>query len=124
MKKFFLMLLLPLIGVLSSQAQVNDTVAKNVVGRIIFKSGNVVKMQVAEGKDLPGVDTQGELSKSFNTTFLGAQVTGWMSIGKMKVTAVSNDIVTFTLLEELSVITENGVKKNHFEIGNEVKFVW
>lgn len=42
----------------------------------------------------------------------------------MKVTAITADIITFSLLKEMSVITENGVKKNQFEIGKEVKFEW
>ena len=73
---------------------------------------------------MPKTGTEGELSKYFETEMFGGKMSGWMSIGQMKVTAVSGDIVTFTLLKELSVVTENGVKKNHFEIGKEVKFVW
>ncbi len=101
-----------------------DTLEYKIEGKITYKSGTTVKIQKSSGEDMPKTGTEGELSKYFETEMFGGKMSGWMSIGQMKVTAVSGDIVTFTLLKELSVVTENGVKKNHFEIGKEVKFVW
>jgi tetratricopeptide (TPR) repeat protein len=101
-----------------------DTLQYEIQGKITYKSGTVVKMQKIVGDEMPAIAQQGELSKQFNTEILKAKVSGWLAIGEMKVTSVTADIVTFNLMKELSVVTENGVKKNHFEIGKEVKFVW
>lgn len=111
-------------AMISSAAVPGDTADYSVTGKITYKSGTVVKMQVVSGDTYPVAGLEGELSKSFETELFGGKVSGWMSIGQMKVTAIAKDIITFTLLKELSVVTENGVKKNHFEIGKEVKFVW
>jgi hypothetical protein len=101
-----------------------DTIEYQIQGKITYKSGTVVRMQKLSGDEMPALAQEGELSKRFETELFGGKMTGWISIGDMKVTAVDEDIVTFSLLKELSVVTENGVKKNHFVIGKEVKFVW
>jgi hypothetical protein len=118
---FAAIMLFPLFTIASING---DTVEVTVQGKISYKSGTVVKMEKLSGDEMPPLNMEGELSKSFETELFGGKMTGWMSIGKMKVTAVVGNIITFTLLKELSEITENGVKKNQFEIGKEVKFVW
>jgi hypothetical protein len=101
-----------------------DTIEYVIQGKITYKSGSVVKMQKISGDEMPAAGTKGELSKKFETELFGGKMSGWIAIGDMKVNSVAKDIVTFSLLKELSMVTENGVKKNHFEIGKEVKFVW
>jgi hypothetical protein len=102
----------------------SDTVEYEIQGKIISRTGNVVKIKWQKGKVIPVKGNEGELAKYFETELFGGKVSGWMAIGKMKVSSVLNDIITFTLLKELSFVTENGVKKNHFEKGKEVKFTW
>lgn len=101
-----------------------DSVEYEVTGKITYKSGTVVKIQNTSKTAMPVIGQEGVLSKSFETELFGGTATGWMSIGSMKVTAIAGDIITFSLLKELSVVTENGVKKNHFVIDKEVKFEW
>lgn len=105
-------------------AAVNDSIENRIDGKITYKSGNVVKVQYADDIVLPENGTIGEMSKKFDTEIFGGKATGWISIGKMKITSVKANVVTYEILEELTIITENGVKKEQFEIGKEVKFIW
>lgn len=125
MKKLITCLLLAGFMVFTASAQENaDSLDYSLEGKISYKSGTTVKMEITNPGDLPVVGQEGVLSKYFETELFGGTVSGWMSIGKMKVTAVTKSQITYLLEEELSVVTENGVKKNHFVIGKEVKFEW
>lgn len=125
MKKTFVLIMLSVcLPLMTLATSLSDTAEYTVNGKITYKSGTVVKIQKTDGDQMPIIGQEGTLSKSFETELFGGKMTGWMSIGKMKVSAVAGDIITFTLLKELSEITENGVKKNQFEIGREVKFEW
>lgn len=124
LSRIFAVSILVLLGI-SLNAQIkNDTVDFEFQGKIIIKTGNIVKVKKLNGEDIPVVNQFGDMSKSFETELFGGKVTGWMAIGRMKVVSIKEDIISFELVKELSVITENGVKKNHFESGKEVKFVW
>jgi tetratricopeptide (TPR) repeat protein len=124
-KTFFIALLAVLMTCGSVSASIyGDTIEYEIQGKITFKSGTIVKIQQLSGEETPAVGAEGVLSKKFETELFGGKVSGWLSIGEMKVTRVADGNITFTLTKELSVVTENGVKKNHFEIGREVKFVW
>ena len=125
MKKMILIVgLIASIPLATQATPKNDTLEHSIEGKITYKSGNVVKVQILQEEEMPVNGTEGELSKYFETELFGASVTGWLAIGKMKVTGINGDIVSFMLLEELSVVTENGVKKDHFVVGNRVKFLW
>ncbi|MEI6851642.1 MAG: hypothetical protein WCL06_02325 [Bacteroidota bacterium] len=126
MKKILLAFLLSLLlfpGIINATVT-GDTVEYEIQGRIISKSGAVVKMKVEIADVMPAIAQQGEMSKQFETDLFGGKVSGWLAIGDMKITALTADIITFSLLKELSVVTENGVKKEHFIAGKLVKFVW
>jgi len=64
------------------------------------------------------------MSKYFESNFLGIKTTGWLETGEMEVISVSDDIIEFKLLKELSKIKVNNKKENQFESGTIVKFVW
>jgi antitoxin component YwqK of YwqJK toxin-antitoxin module len=68
------------------------------------------------------IGDKGELSKYFEETFLGMQTSGWIIIGTAEVTAISNQMITFKVLEKSSVVTVNGVEKSHFIAGKTIKF--
>ncbi len=101
-----------------------DTVEYEIQGKITYKSGTMVKMKIVTTDIMPAIAQMGEMSKQFETELFGGKVSGWMAIGDMKVTSIATDIITFSLVKELSVVTENGIKKEHFVVGKEVKFVW
>lgn len=99
--------------------------SKTVEGTILSKNGTTVRMQTKEQTNvLPARDTQGILSKYFETSLGNINTTGWMEIGKMKVLSADRTVFTFQLVEELSKITKNGVPVNHFVPGTVVKFNW
>lgn len=102
----------------------SDSLEFEIHGFISYKNGTTVKMKVKNTVEKPALKSEGELLKSFENEIFGAKVTGWLSIGRMRVTAITKEEISFLLLKELSVITENGVKKDHFKIGQEVKFKW
>ena len=118
---FFALVFAPLC--LSAQDK-SDSIKCEIQGKIISKTGVVVKIQKNLGDSIVKIGTEGELSKYFESTLFGGKTTGWLAVGNMKVTAVNKDIITFKLIKELSIITVNGQKKNNFEIGKTVKYVW
>lgn len=124
LKSFLILLLMFLLPVIIYGNIYSDTVEHEIQGKIIGRQGNIVKIKFVQGKFLPEKGNEGELSKYFETEMFGGKITGWMAIGKMKIVSVGNDMITFILLKELSFVTENGMKKNHFEKGKEVKFKW
>ncbi len=102
-----------------------DTITREIYGTITSKSGTKVKVTLEKDYEkLPKVNTEGELQKNFKSELFSAMISGWLSIGEMKVNSIEKRIITFTLIKELSAITENGVKRNHFIPGKTVKFTW
>jgi tetratricopeptide (TPR) repeat protein len=120
----FLTLLMVLTSIFLKAENKGDTVSYETQGKIIIRSGNVVKVQIVTSGVLPAIGIEGELSKHFETELLGGKFTGWMTIGQMKVIAINKNVVSFSLIKELSSVTENGLRKNQFEKGKEVKFIW
>ncbi len=111
--------------VFSQNSISGDTITREIYGTLTSKSGSKVKVTLdKEYEKLPKVNIEGELLKNFESEILSATVSGWLSIGEMKVNSIEKRIITLTLLKELSVITENGVKKNHFIPGKKIKFTW
>jgi hypothetical protein len=102
-----------------------QSISKTVEGTLISKNGLIVKFQPkAETNVLPVKDSLGILSKYFETTIGKFNTTGWMDIGKMKVVSADRNMLTLKLIEELSIITKNGEKVNHFKPGTVVRFTW
>jgi tetratricopeptide (TPR) repeat protein len=120
----FLTLVMLLLSICLKSENKGDTVSYETQGKIVIRSGNVVKVQIVNSGAIPAIGLEGELSKHFETELLGGKFTGWMSIGLMKVIAINKNIVSFSLIKELSSVTENGLRKNQFEKGKEVKFIW
>lgn len=81
-------------------------------------------MQQTDSSRLPGKNIEGTLSKYFEKIIFDVNTKGWLDVGKMKIKAVENKIITMELLEETSVITINGQKEDHFQPGFVVKFNW
>ncbi|MFH0893239.1 MAG: hypothetical protein V2A54_02285 [Bacteroidota bacterium] len=103
----------------------SQSFSKTVEGTLISKNGLIVKFQPkAETNLLPVKDSLGILSKYFETTIGKFNTTGWMDIGKMKVISADKNMLTLKLIEELSIITKNGEKVNHFKPGTVVRFTW
>ena len=106
-------------------ASPTDSLQAELYGILQWKKGNTVQVQITGVPDMsPEPSQEGILSGRFETTLFGASVTGWLNIGKMRVEKCSSTGIQFLLLEELSIITENGVKKEHFIAGRELKFAW
>lgn len=101
-----------------------DTLTYEIEGKIIQKSGSIVKIEFVKSEKIPINGQSGILSKKFSSEMFGGTVSGWVSIGEMKVSSISGNTINLTLIKELSVIYENGIKKNHFVAGKEVKFTW
>lgn len=112
------------ITIAQTQKLDGDTLLTEIVGSIISKNKNELKVVFGNHINyVSKIGTKGELQKSFETQMFGATVNGWLSIAEVSVKSISKDIVTFYITKELSIITENGVKKNHFVKGQEVKFI-
>jgi tetratricopeptide (TPR) repeat protein len=124
MKKTLLLLFLSCFWALNLFAAEGDTVEVTVYGKLTYKSGNIVKIEKTDGDEMPAVLQEGVLSKKFETEMFGGTVSGWVSIGQMKVSSINGNIIVFALLKEMSEIIENGVKKDQFVIGRDVKFDW
>lgn len=71
---------------------------------------------------IPEVGQKGELLVRFESEFFGSVVTGTMVIAKAEIQAVTGNKITLKVLEELSIMTVNGKKKNHFRKGREAIF--
>ena len=120
----FLTLLMLLMSICLKAENKGDTVNYETQGKILVRAGNIVKIQIVNSGAIPAIGLEGELSKHFETELLGGKFTGWMTIGLMKVVAINKNVVSFSLIKELSSVTENGLRKNQFEKGKEVKFIW
>jgi|GEM_PF-1777387 len=105
-------------------SQNTDTLKTELRGEIISKKGKTVKIQVTNVQEYPVSGIKGTMSKYFESNFLGIKTTGWLETGEMEVISVSDDIIEFKLLKELSKIKVNNKKENQFESGTIVKFVW
>jgi hypothetical protein len=101
-----------------------DSVHYEFQGKILSKNGDIVKVQQTDTSRLPAKNTLGILSKYFEKVLFGANVTGWLDVGKMKIIAIDKGIITMKLLEEKSMITIDGKQEDHFQPGFMVKFIW
>ncbi len=102
-----------------NSVNIKDTVKYEIRGTILSKSSNIVTVQLAGTGDTPKENTEGMFSRYFDKVLFG-----WITIGKMKVTAVNKETITFKILEEKSQITLSGQTQNYFEPGASVKFTW
>lgn len=93
-------------------------------GTILSKTGKVVVVKITDQRALPTVGQSGILAKYFEEEIFGMKTTGWLDIGKMKITSVKSTSITMTIVEELSVVTKNGEKVDHFKPGKTVHFCW
>jgi len=102
-----------------------DTVTRELFGTIVTKKGAKIKVVLdTPDQRLPQVNTVGELMKKFEKELLGTLMTGWLTIGEVKFDGKENLTAGFTLIEEKSEITVDGVKEDHFAAGLKVKFSW
>lgn len=103
----------------------NDSIPREVSGVLISKTGNIVKMSLDQNLSfLPAANTKGELTKSFTTNSQDGSTTGWLSLGKMKVTSVSANVLEMTLLKETQLGPSDDAKKDRFIPGLQLKFFW
>jgi Tfp pilus assembly protein PilF len=103
----------------------NDSIPREVSGVLISKTGNIVKMSLDKNYSLmPSANTRGELMKSFHTDSPGGTVTGWLSLGKMKVTCISGNTLEMLLLKETRLGPSDDAKRDKYTPGLAVKFLW
>lgn len=103
---------------------VTDSVEYMCDGIILSKTGKTVILKISDQRTIPAVGQTGILAKYFEEEIFGMKTTGWLDIGKMKITSLKPNSITMTITEELSVVTKNGVKVDHFKSGNKVHFSW
>ena len=111
----------------ASQAKlaiVADSIEYMCDGTILSKTGKTVIIKITNQRIIPAVGQTGILAKYFEEEIFGIKTTGWLDIGKMKITSLKPNSITMTINEELSVVTKNGEKVNHFKPGNVVHFSW
>ena len=109
----------------ASQAKlaiVADSIEYMCDGTILSKTGKTVIIKITNQRIIPAVGQTGILAKYFEEEIFGIKTTGWLDIGKMKITSLKPNSITMTINEELSVVTKNGEKVNHFKPGNVVHF--
>ncbi|MBI5541993.1 MAG: hypothetical protein HY951_18195 [Bacteroidia bacterium] len=102
----------------------NDSIEYTLNGTIASKTGKTVNIKINNQRTIPTVGQTGILQKYFEEEIFGMKTTGWLDIGKMKVTSVKPDMVSMTIIEEHSVVTKNGQKVDNFKIGKIVNFNW
>jgi len=105
-------------------AENTDSVEYMFDGTLLSKTGKTVTVKISDQRTLPAIGQSGVLAKYFEEEIFGIKTTGWLDIGKMKVTVVKSDSVTMTLEEELSVVTKDGQKVDHFKTGKLIHFTW
>ncbi len=103
---------------------VSDSLEYMFDGTILSKKGQTITLTIPNQRALPAAGQTGILAKYFEQDILGMKTTGWIDIGEVKITSVKITTVTMTLEKELSVITKNGEKVDHFKAGNVVHFTW
>lgn len=106
------------------QANSTDSVEYTLNGTISSKAGKTVNIKINNQRTIPTVGQTGILQKYFEEDIFGMKTTGWLDIGKMKVTSVKPDVVSMTIIEEHSVVTKNGQKVDNFKVGKIVNFNW
>ncbi len=102
----------------------SDSTKYGLNGEIKSKKGNTIVVSIASIESMPIVGTIGILSKYFEEEILGLNTHGYIDIGEVEVTAITENEITFSLIKELSKIKVNGKKENHFKKGNIVRFIW
>ena len=107
-----------------SNTGTKDSTSYEFQGRILSRNADIITVQQTDTVRLPVKNTLGTLSKYFEKVLFGANVTGWLDVGKMKVTATNKSVVTMKLLAEISMITVDGKQEDHFQPGFVVKFFW
>ncbi|HOV11159.1 MAG TPA: hypothetical protein PLT47_02485 [Bacteroidales bacterium] len=118
----FYIFILPICAQNSSGA---DTIYYEIQGLILLKKNTEINVVINEPiAKMPALNTVGELSKSFEKEFAGTKITGWLTIGIVKIVGFKNQVIRFILIEEKSEITVDGVKQDHFGNGQTVKFTW
>jgi hypothetical protein len=103
---------------------VSDSTQREITGEIESKKGKTVKVRISDPTSIPDVGTTGTLSKYFEEEILGMNTHGYIDIADVEVKSTNENIVTFTILKELSNIKINGKKENLFKEGVIVKFTW
>lgn len=93
-------------------------------GKIVSKKGNTIIINIDSGSILPSINKAGILSLYFEETVFGMKTTGWLDIGETTVVSLQTTEITLKLTKELSVITNNGQKVDHFQKGKVVRFNW
>jgi antitoxin component YwqK of YwqJK toxin-antitoxin module len=94
-------------------------------GNFINTSGVAPIMQTgSEVNTLTKVGDKGEISKHFEESLFGGNVTGWMLIGTVEITNIDfvKRQISFKVLEKKSEVIVNGKTQNHFTEGKYVKF--
>ncbi len=122
---FIFCLLVVNVLLVAQNAITGDSITHELFGTISAKKGAKIKIALDEvNQKLPQVNTAGDLMKKFEKELLGTLMTGWLTIGKVRFDGKENMTAGFTLIEEKSVITVDGVKEDHFIAGQKVKFSW
>jgi hypothetical protein len=102
----------------------SDSTKSELRGDIQSKKGNTINVSITFAESQPQTGTTGTLSKYFEEEVLGFYTHGYFDIAEVEVLSVTESEITFTLIKELSKITVNGKKENHFKKGTIVKFEW
>lgn len=125
-KPFLLLLFLALFSLAHGQCDSTEHVIEGVLITPSVKKVNIQLQgnSLTENAKMPAIGQTGELSKYFETNLFGFNSSGWLVIGYVEITKIQNDIVSVKVIEQKSEMTINGSKKNHFEKGNKVKFLW
>jgi hypothetical protein len=92
-----------------------------VAGELISRAGSNLTLRVADPSPLKAAQ-RAELHKRFEQPFAFA-LTGWLTIARVEVKAVQGDTVTVAILEELSRVTMNGKRVDHFTPKSTMKLV-
>lgn len=105
------------------EAQTDSTsyAAKGILKEVMLP---VLRIRLDAGVTPPTVGQKGELQKFIKSEKPGFSFTSWLVIAWAQVTQVEGNLVVLKVLEERSVMTINGEKKNHFTPESEVKFTW
>jgi len=102
-----------------------DTITEEMQGLILSKKGDEINVLMNDSATkIPALHMVGELSKSFEKEILGTTVTGWLTIGIVKVVGIKERIIRLAVLEEKSIITIDGVKQDQFTPGQTIKLTW
>jgi hypothetical protein len=103
---------------------INDSIEYMCDGTILSKTGNTVIIKIINQRTIPVIGQSGILAKYFEEEIFGIKTTGWLDIGKVKISLIKPTTISMTIINELSVVTKNGEKVNHFKLGNTVHFTW